>query len=111
MSERPVLEPTAEHPITVEIGTSSEAQAQQVLINRLARVDGIRVIEEILQCSFAVAAQGFAEVLEAQLGDWVDDTPIVMSGMIGSRQGWLVRSTSSALLVLATTENDVPACF
>ncbi len=36
-----------------------------------------------------VAADGFAEVLEAQLGDWIDDTPIVMSGMIGSRQGWL----------------------
>jgi len=36
-----------------------------------------------------VAAQAFAEVLEAQLGDWIDDTPIVMSGMIGSRQGWL----------------------
>lgn len=35
-----------------------------------------------------VAAQAFAEVLEAQLGDWIDDTPIVMSGMIGSRQGW-----------------------
>jgi 2-dehydro-3-deoxygalactonokinase len=26
--------------------------------------------------------------LEAQLQDWIDDTPIVMSGMIGSRQGW-----------------------
>jgi len=36
-----------------------------------------------------VAVQSFAKVLEAQLGDWIDDTPIVMSGMIGSRQGWL----------------------
>src|SRR5260370_38369548 len=36
-----------------------------------------------------VAAGDFAAVLEAQLGDWIDDTPIVMSGMMGSRQGWL----------------------
>ncbi len=28
-------------------------------------------------------------VLEEQLGDWVDDVPIVMSGMVGSRQGWV----------------------
>ena len=36
-----------------------------------------------------VAVGGFARVLEDQLGDWLADAPIVMSGMIGSRQGWL----------------------
>lgn len=33
----------------------------------------------------------FADVLERQVGAWMDagDTQVVMSGMIGSRQGWL----------------------
>ncbi len=33
----------------------------------------------------------FSAVLEAQTGDWIaaGDGPVVMSGMIGSRQGWL----------------------
>ncbi len=33
----------------------------------------------------------FSAVLEAQIGDWsaAGDGPVVMSGMIGSRQGWL----------------------
>jgi 2-dehydro-3-deoxygalactonokinase len=33
----------------------------------------------------------FAEALESQVGDWLaaGDTPVVMSGMIGSRQGWM----------------------
>ncbi|MGH8760774.1 MAG: 2-dehydro-3-deoxygalactonokinase [Burkholderiales bacterium] len=32
----------------------------------------------------------FSEVLEAQAGDWIaaGDGPVVLSGMIGSRQGW-----------------------
>jgi 2-dehydro-3-deoxygalactonokinase len=32
----------------------------------------------------------FAQVLESEAGDWIDeaDSPILMSGMIGSRQGW-----------------------
>jgi len=32
----------------------------------------------------------FAATLESEAGDWIDagDNPIVMSGMIGSRQGW-----------------------
>jgi 2-dehydro-3-deoxygalactonokinase len=29
------------------------------------------------------------EVLEQELAGWLDDTPIVMSGMVGSRQGWV----------------------
>ena len=39
----------------------------------------------------AVAPGGFATVLEEVLADWPDqsDEPILMSGMIGSRQGWV----------------------
>jgi 2-dehydro-3-deoxygalactonokinase len=38
----------------------------------------------------AVPEGRFAEVLEEQVGDWIaqGEAPIVMSGMIGSRQGW-----------------------
>ncbi len=33
----------------------------------------------------------FAEALESQVGDWLaaGNAPVVMSGMIGSRQGWI----------------------
>jgi 2-dehydro-3-deoxygalactonokinase len=31
---------------------------------------------------------GFPAALEAQLGDWAGDPLILMSGMVGSRQGW-----------------------
>src|SRR3954467_5165758 len=36
-------------------------------------------------------ADRFAEVLEEHAGDWINagETQIVMSGMIGSRQGWM----------------------
>jgi 2-dehydro-3-deoxygalactonokinase len=37
----------------------------------------------------AVPAGRFAEVLEQQIGDWQGESPIVMSGMVGSRQGWV----------------------
>ena len=39
----------------------------------------------------SVEGGNFAAVLEQQAGDWVaaGETPVVMSGMIGSRQGWL----------------------
>ena len=38
----------------------------------------------------AVAGGDFAGVLEQQAGDWIaaGERPVVMSGMIGSRQGW-----------------------
>jgi 2-dehydro-3-deoxygalactonokinase len=38
----------------------------------------------------AVLEGKFADALESQVGDWLDagETPVVMSGMIGSRQGW-----------------------
>ena len=37
----------------------------------------------------SVAPGGFPAVLEAQIGDWLGDAPVVMSGMVGSRQGWM----------------------
>jgi len=39
----------------------------------------------------SVANGKFSAVLDAQAGDWIraGDGPVVMSGMIGSRQGWL----------------------
>jgi 2-dehydro-3-deoxygalactonokinase len=38
----------------------------------------------------SVAEAKFAEALETEAGDWIaaGENPIVMSGMIGSRQGW-----------------------
>src|SRR3954462_15602251 len=38
----------------------------------------------------AVAPGGFAQVLEEEAGDWIaaGAGPLVMSGMVGSRQGW-----------------------
>jgi 2-dehydro-3-deoxygalactonokinase len=36
----------------------------------------------------AVAPGNFPQVLEEQIGDW-KERPIVMSGMVGSRQGWV----------------------
>jgi len=36
-----------------------------------------------------VADNAFESVLAAQLGDWLDDAPLVAAGMIGSRQGWV----------------------
>lgn len=36
----------------------------------------------------SVAPGKFPETLQAQIGDW-DEAPIVMSGMVGSRQGWV----------------------
>jgi 2-dehydro-3-deoxygalactonokinase len=38
----------------------------------------------------AVNDRNFADALESQVGDWLEagEAPVVMSGMIGSRQGW-----------------------
>ncbi len=68
--------------IAVDWGTSS------LRIYRLDESGAIRARREAPAGIMNVAAGGFAATLEAQLGDWIDDTPIVMSGMIGSRQGW-----------------------
>ena len=39
----------------------------------------------------SVEGEKFATALEQQAGDWIaaGETPVVMSGMIGSRQGWI----------------------
>ena len=55
---------------------------------RLDEAGGIRETRTAPAGILTVAAGGFPAALEARLGDWLDDTPIVMSGMIGSRQGW-----------------------
>jgi 2-dehydro-3-deoxygalactonokinase len=68
--------------IAVDWGTSS------LRIYRLDETGAIRARREAPSGIMTVAAGGFAATLEAELGDWIDDTPIVMSGMIGSRQGW-----------------------
>ena len=37
----------------------------------------------------AVPPGGFPAVLDTELGEWIKEAPIVMSGMVGSRQGWV----------------------
>src|SRR5438309_5218938 len=69
--------------IAVDWGTSS------LRIYRLDESGAIRARRESPSGIMSVAGGAFAETLEAQLQDWIDDEPIVMSGMIGSRQGWL----------------------
>jgi 2-dehydro-3-deoxygalactonokinase len=60
---------------------------------RAYRLDGAGAItarREAPSGILAVANQDFSGELDRQIGDWAseDDGPIVMSGMIGSRQGW-----------------------
>jgi len=48
-------------------------------------LESVRENKGILQ----VEGGAFAETLEAAIGAWrVDGTPVILSGMIGSRQGW-----------------------
>ena len=68
--------------IAVDWGTSS------LRAYRLDEAGRVRERREAPAGIMTIADGGFAAALEAQLGDWVDDAPIVMSGMIGSRQGW-----------------------
>jgi 2-dehydro-3-deoxygalactonokinase len=67
--------------ISVDWGTSS-LRAYRVVDNeirdRLSTADGI----------LSVAPGQYAPALAAQLNAWPIDGPIVLSGMIGSRQGW-----------------------
>jgi 2-dehydro-3-deoxygalactonokinase len=68
--------------IAVDWGTSSF---------RAYRLDGMGRVLDLRAAPagiLTIAAGGFPAALETQLGDWLDDAPIVMSGMIGSRQGW-----------------------
>ena len=70
--------------IAVDWGTTSA---------RAYRVDASGVIlgERALPLGIAnIVAGGFAEALDALLGDWRDDrVPRIGCGMIGSRQGWV----------------------
>lgn len=71
--------------IAIDWGTTSlrcyRLDAGGGIVERRAAPQGI----------LAVEGGRFAEVLEAQIGDWIaaGEAPVVMSGMIGSRQGWL----------------------
>ena len=69
--------------IAIDWGTTSfrayRLDSKGVILETRAAAKGI----------LAVPAGKFPEVLEEQIGDWRDETPIVMSGMVGSRQGWV----------------------
>lgn len=71
--------------IAIDWGTTSfrayRLSEQGVVIDKRQSANGILAIE----------GGQFADMLVAQVGDWMDaepDAPVVMSGMIGSRQGW-----------------------
>jgi 2-dehydro-3-deoxygalactonokinase len=70
--------------IAVDWGTSSfrayRLDASGAILDRCAAPLGI----------LAVTDGQFAPALESQVGEWLDqgDAPVIMSGMIGSRQGW-----------------------
>ena len=51
------------------------------ILDRRAGPHGIMTVED----------QKFGDVLSAQIGNWLADEklPVLMSGMIGSRQGWV----------------------
>jgi 2-dehydro-3-deoxygalactonokinase len=70
--------------IAVDWGTSS------FRAYRLAADGRIEKRREAPLGILSVAAHDFAAALEGQVGDWISagEAPIVMSGMIGSRQGW-----------------------
>ena len=70
--------------IAVDWGTSSF---------RAYRIDAAGIVVDKREAPLGILAikeQRFAEALESQVGDWIEAGvhPIVMSGMIGSRQGW-----------------------
>ena len=70
--------------IAIDWGTSS------FRAYRLAP-DGVVVDKRSAPLGILAVQDGkFAEALETQIGDWLDqgDSPVMMSGMIGSRQGW-----------------------
>jgi 2-dehydro-3-deoxygalactonokinase len=70
--------------IAIDWGTSSfrayRVDAQGRILDRRSAARGILTVE----------ARAFAAVLTEEIGAWLDGDagPIVMSGMIGSRQGW-----------------------
>jgi 2-dehydro-3-deoxygalactonokinase len=70
--------------IAVDWGTSSfrayRLSADGDVVERRSAPLGIMQVE----------AGRFADALEAQIGDWLSagEAPVIMSGMVGSRQGW-----------------------
>jgi 2-dehydro-3-deoxygalactonokinase len=71
--------------IAIDWGTSS------LRVYRLDAHGGVLEMRASPQGILSVENGKFSVVLEAQAGDWIaaGDEPVVMSGMIGSRQGWL----------------------
>lgn len=60
---------------------------------RIYRLDADGNVCDARQSANGILNHGdrtFAAVLESEAGDWIDagESPVVMSGMIGSRQGW-----------------------
>ena len=70
--------------IAIDWGTSS------FRAYRLSEQGSVEEKREASLGILAVADGKFAAALESQVGDWLDDgnAPVLMSGMIGSRQGW-----------------------
>ena len=70
--------------IAIDWGTSS------FRAYRLSAQGGLVEKREATLGILAVPDGNFAAALESQVGDWLDDgdAPVLMSGMIGSRQGW-----------------------
>jgi 2-dehydro-3-deoxygalactonokinase len=71
--------------IAVDWGTSS------FRAYRLAAGGAVVESRNAAKGILAVPAGKFPEVLEEQIGDWIGqgEAPVVMSGMVGSRQGWV----------------------
>ena len=70
--------------IAIDWGTSS------FRAYRVSGQGGVLEKREATLGILAVPDGNFAAALESQVGDWLDDgdAPVLMSGMIGSRQGW-----------------------
>ena len=71
--------------IAIDWGTSS---LRAYLLDHAGRVQAAR---SSAQGILTVESDRFSDTLESLVGDWIGSgaAPIVMSGMIGSRQGWL----------------------
>jgi 2-dehydro-3-deoxygalactonokinase len=70
--------------LAIDWGTSS------LRVYRLDDGGNVRETRKSANGILGVSGGAFAQTLESEAGDWIaaGDTPIVMSGMIGSRQGW-----------------------
>jgi 2-dehydro-3-deoxygalactonokinase len=69
--------------IAIDWGTSS------FRAYRLSASGAILEIRSAARGLLTVTDGEFSRVLDEEIADWREDTPIVMCGMIGSRQGWL----------------------